>query len=78
VVAYILLFTNTHPSRCVSGLDAEETLVVVVSKTFSTAETMLNARTMRQWLWDRMSHGEPSAEVRGRLNGGLCMVDWFK
>jgi len=51
-----------HP-RCVSGLDAEETLVVVVSKTFSTAETMLNARTMRQWLWDRMSNGEPSAEV---------------
>jgi glucose-6-phosphate isomerase len=27
------------------------------------AETMLNARTMRQWLWDRMSGGEASAAV---------------
>jgi glucose-6-phosphate isomerase len=31
-------------------LDPEETLVIVVSKTFTTAETMLNARTMRKWL----------------------------
>ena len=49
--------------RCVDGLDAEETLVVVVSKTFTTAETMLNARTMRQWLWDRMSGGKADAAV---------------
>jgi glucose-6-phosphate isomerase len=33
-----------------AGLDQEETLVVVVSKTFTTAETMLNARTVRAWL----------------------------
>jgi glucose-6-phosphate isomerase len=32
------------------GLNQEETLVVVVSKTFTTAETMLNARTVRAWL----------------------------
>jgi glucose-6-phosphate isomerase len=31
-------------------LDPEETLVIVVSKTFTTAETMLNARTVRKWL----------------------------
>jgi hypothetical protein len=30
------------------GLDAETTLVVIVSKTFTTAETMLNARTARR------------------------------
>ena len=33
-----------------TGLDPETTLVVVVSKTFTTAETMLNARTVRQWI----------------------------
>jgi hypothetical protein len=38
-------------------LDPEETLVIVVSKSFTTAETMLNARTMRQWLWDTMGTG---------------------
>ncbi|MFG0317649.1 MAG: glucose-6-phosphate isomerase, partial [Planctomycetota bacterium JB042] len=32
------------------GLDPERTLVVIVSKTFTTAETMLNARTVRRWL----------------------------
>ncbi|CAG9460067.1 unnamed protein product [Pedinophyceae sp. YPF-701] len=37
-------------ARALNGLDAEETLVVVISKTFTTAETMLNARTVRQWL----------------------------
>ena len=61
--------SNVDPvdvERCVDGLDAEETLVVVVSKTFTTAETMLNARTMRQWLWDRMSSGEACTEVTAR------------
>jgi glucose-6-phosphate isomerase len=32
------------------GLDAETTLVIIVSKTFTTAETMLNARACRAWL----------------------------
>ena len=38
-------------------LDAEETLIIVISKTFSTAETMLNARTVRKWLIDSL--GKP-------------------
>ena len=42
--------------RTCADLDPEETLIVVVSKTFTTAETMLNARTMRQWLWDFMGN----------------------
>lgn len=37
-------------ARALHGLNPEETLVVVVSKTFTTAETMLNARTVRKWL----------------------------
>jgi len=37
-------------SRALSELDPATTLVVVVSKTFTTAETMLNARTVRAWL----------------------------
>lgn len=32
------------------GLDPEETLVIVVSKTFTTAETLSNARVARDWL----------------------------
>jgi glucose-6-phosphate isomerase len=37
-------------ARALADLDPETTLVVVVSKTFTTAETMLNARTLRAWL----------------------------
>ena len=40
--------------RAFDGLDPERTLVVVVSKTFTTAETMLNARSARKWLLDGM------------------------
>lgn len=39
--------------------------MIVVSKSFTTAETMLNARTMRQWLWDKMGTGP---EVAAKVN----------
>mmetsp|Transcript_9972 Transcript_9972/g.15051 ORF Transcript_9972/g.15051 Transcript_9972/m.15051 type:complete len:562 (-) Transcript_9972:155-1840(-) len=49
-------------SRAISGMDPEETLVVVVSKTFTTAETMLNAKTLREWLLKSMN-GVASGDV---------------
>lgn len=51
-------------ARALDGLDPEETLVVVVSKTFTTAETMLNARTVRSWLTSRLGKS-------GNGGGGL-------
>ena len=47
--------------RATEGLNPEETMVVVVSKTFTTAETMLNARTMRSWLLASLGKGEGGA-----------------
>jgi glucose-6-phosphate isomerase len=41
-------------ARNLEGLDPESTLVVVISKTFTTAETMLNARTVRKWIVDKL------------------------
>lgn len=59
-LGYSLRFlSNVDPvdvQRTCADLDPEETLIVIVSKTFTTAETMLNARTMRQWLWDFMGN----------------------
>lgn len=59
-LGYSLQFlSNVDPvdvERTCADLDPEETLIVIVSKTFTTAETMLNARTMRQWLWDFMGN----------------------
>jgi glucose-6-phosphate isomerase len=61
-LGYSLRFlSNVDPvdvERTCADLDPEETMVVIVSKTFTTAETMLNARTMRQWLWDFMGDDE--------------------
>ncbi|XP_010263691.1 PREDICTED: glucose-6-phosphate isomerase, cytosolic 1 isoform X1 [Nelumbo nucifera] len=37
-------------AKSITGLNPETTLAVVVSKTFTTAETMLNARTLREWI----------------------------
>ncbi len=45
--------SNVDPidvARAIDGLDPATTAVIVVSKTFTTAETMLNARTLRAWL----------------------------
>lgn len=41
-------------SKSLMGLDPETTLIVVISKTFTTSETMLNARTVRSWLVDAL------------------------
>lgn len=41
--------------RAVQGLNVEETMFMIVSKTFTTAETMLNARTCRKHIIDYYS-----------------------
>eukprot|EP00595_Chromulina_sp_UTEXLB2642_P002948 CAMPEP_0196764892 /NCGR_PEP_ID=MMETSP1095-20130614/7124_1 /TAXON_ID=96789 ORGANISM="Chromulina nebulosa, Strain UTEXLB2642" /NCGR_SAMPLE_ID=MMETSP1095 /ASSEMBLY_ACC=CAM_ASM_000446 /LENGTH=554 /DNA_ID=CAMNT_0042121689 /DNA_START=38 /DNA_END=1702 /DNA_ORIENTATION=+ len=54
-------------SRALTGLNAETTLVVIVSKTFTTAETMLNARTLKKWLLDQIPNVEASSVLRQHL-----------
>ena len=41
---------GTDFSEAIDGLDATETLFIVSSKTFTTQETMTNARSAREWL----------------------------
>jgi glucose-6-phosphate isomerase len=41
---------GTHLMETLKGLDPETTLFIVASKTFTTQETMTNARSARQWL----------------------------
>jgi glucose-6-phosphate isomerase len=54
---------NVDPAelaQALSGLDPAETLVVVVSKTFTTLETLANAEIARAWL--RATLGEAGAD----------------
>ena len=46
---------------CLRGLDATKTLLIVASKTFTTIETMTNARTAKAWLSDQ--GGDPSEQM---------------
>jgi glucose-6-phosphate isomerase len=45
-------------AEALRGLDPAETLVVVSSKTFTTIETLTNARTARAWLLDGLGGDE--------------------
>ncbi len=43
---------GTRATQVLSKIDPETTLFIVASKTFTTQETMTNAKTARQWLLD--------------------------
>lgn len=61
-------------SRALSDVDLEETLVVIVSKTFTTAETMLNARTIKRHLVDFFTSKVENANAEEALKAHLCAV----
>ncbi len=54
-------------ARALTGLDADQTLVIIVSKTFTTAETMLNARTVKQWLVEHIQGADQKAIIRQHM-----------
>jgi glucose-6-phosphate isomerase len=45
---------GTHVVDTLAGLSAESTLFVIESKTFTTQETLMNARTARAWLVEKL------------------------
>ncbi|MEM9871494.1 MAG: glucose-6-phosphate isomerase [Pseudomonadota bacterium] len=59
-VHFVSNVDGAHISDVLRGLEAKTTLVVVASKTFTTIETMTNARTARAWMSEH--GGDPSAQ----------------
>lgn len=49
---------GTDLTEAVRDLDAAETLFIVSSKTFTTLETMTNAKAARSWLLEQLGSGE--------------------
>ncbi|MEI6890928.1 MAG: glucose-6-phosphate isomerase, partial [Pontiella sp.] len=45
---------GTHIAEALRDIDAEETLFIVASKTFTTQETMTNAHSARSWCIDQL------------------------
>lgn len=63
-------------AKNLKGLNPETTLVVVVSKTFTTAETMLNARTLREWISSSLGP-EAVAKHMVAVSTNLTLVEKF-
>ncbi|MGB7241824.1 MAG: glucose-6-phosphate isomerase [Sulfitobacter sp.] len=59
-VHFVSNVDGAHIADTLRGLDARTTLVIVASKTFTTIETMTNARTAKAWMSDH--GGDPSAQ----------------
>ncbi|HET7772393.1 MAG TPA: glucose-6-phosphate isomerase [Burkholderiaceae bacterium] len=53
-VHFVSNVDGAHLSGVLKHLDAARTLFVIASKTFTTQETMANARSARAWLVDRL------------------------
>jgi glucose-6-phosphate isomerase len=63
--------------RATKGIDFEETLFIVISKTFTTAETMLNARNCKTWLLNCYKEKHPylgDEEIRKIISSHFCAV----
>ncbi|WP_062291254.1 glucose-6-phosphate isomerase [Demequina phytophila] len=59
----------TDMGQKVKGLDPETTLFIVASKTFTTLETLTNARLARDWLWTELEKaGVITADDAQRTN----------
>ena len=58
-IHFVSNIDSSHISDVLSTLDPRETLILVASKTFSTIETMTNAKTA--WSWIANSVGEDGA-----------------
>ncbi|TXB63616.1 glucose-6-phosphate isomerase [Phaeodactylibacter luteus] len=59
-VHFVSNVDGTHLAETLQQCDPEETLFIIASKTFTTQETMTNARSAREWF---LSHAKAESEV---------------
>lgn len=59
-VHFVSNVDGTHIAECLKLIEADETIFLIASKTFTTQETMTNAHTARQWF---LNHAGDPAHV---------------
>ena len=57
---YVSNVDGAHIADTLRGLNQETTMIIVASKTFTTIETMTNARTAKAWMGEKVD--DPSAQ----------------
>ena len=60
--------------RAIEDIDFEQTMFVIVSKTFTTAETMLNARTIKRKIVEFFQSKVEQCDAEAALKAHLCAV----
>ena len=65
-VHFVSNIDGAHLTATLAGLNAETTLFVVSSKTFTTQETLTNARSAREWLLTRLHATEATEAAVGQ------------
>jgi glucose-6-phosphate isomerase len=69
-VHFVSNVDGAHLADTLAGLDAERTLFLIASKTFTTSETMTNAASARRWIAQRLGEeavGDHFAAISSNL-----------
>ncbi|NOY49357.1 MAG: glucose-6-phosphate isomerase [Chlorobi bacterium] len=64
-------------AEAINGIDAEETLFIVASKTFTTLETMTNAQSARKWILSKLTDTKAIAKHFVALSTNAAEVGKF-
>lgn len=76
----VRFLANVDPNdvnRAIQNLDQYDTLVIIISKTFTTAETMLNARSIKKWLSLKIKDDENLSKHMVAVSTNLKLTDEF-
>ena len=76
-LSFVSNVDGTHIAEVLREVDAEETLFIVASKTFTTQETMTNAHTARDWLIDALGDADAVAKHFVALSTNAQAVEAF-
>ena len=76
-IRFVSNVDGTHIAEAVRDLNADETLFIVASKTFTTQETMTNAETARKWLLEALKDKAAVAKHFVALSTNAAEVSKF-
>lgn len=71
-VRFVSNIDPTDLAETVKDLDPTTTLFIVASKTFTTLETLTNARLARAWLWERLAAAGHLADDDGARTAAVA------
>jgi len=75
-VHFVANVDGTDLFETLSGLNPETTLFIVASKSFTTQETLLNAKTAKAWLAEAMPNQDLSAHFIGITSQKKKAINW--